>query len=101
MKEAKVNVIKKFGDKHIPALYELFTVLYKVDSYSLLTSENIATFEPVIARKDIPILVSALRMNANFLVTLDKKDFMSEKIRHVTLPFEILLPGTYIQKYVR
>jgi len=53
-------------------------------------------FLKIINRKDAYVLEGARRAKADFLVTLDKKDFLTEKVKRIKLPFEILTPGQLI-----
>lgn len=39
------------------------------------------------------------RDEAQFLVTLDRRDFMSETLYRIESPFHIVTPGDFFQKY--
>lgn len=59
--------------------------------------EEIRRYHSFINEKDAPILAAATSSRSDFLVTFDKKGFMSEKIRRAPLPLRILAPGTLLQ----
>jgi hypothetical protein len=35
-----------------------------------------------------------------FLLTLDRKDFMTSKVFHAGLPFQIMTPGDFLQSWI-
>ena len=50
--------------------------------------------------EDIPILAGAASTRADFLLTLDRKDFLNNKVlKHKRLTFKIMTPGNFIQGY--
>lgn len=57
-----------------------------------------ANFLKIINRKDTHVLEGTKKSKADFLVTLDKKDFFSKKVIDAKLPFKILTPGQLILK---
>ena len=52
-----------------------------------------------INEKDAPVLAGALAAKASFLVTLDQKDFFTEKLVKASLPIAIVTPRMYFQEY--
>ena len=66
----------------------------KIISIDLMKAEE--NFLKIINRKDAYVLEGARRAKADFLVTLDKKDFLTEKVKRIKLPFEILTPAQLI-----
>lgn len=59
----------------------------------------VAEYMAVINEEDAPILAGAISAKAQFLVTLDRRDFMSETFYRIELPFHIVTPGDFFQKY--
>ena len=51
--------------------------------------------------KDAPILSGALKSNAEFLITLDRKHFLTEKLKSANLPIKILTPKEFIENYLK
>ncbi|MDP4008450.1 MAG: putative toxin-antitoxin system toxin component, PIN family [Candidatus Peregrinibacteria bacterium] len=95
LKEAKINIEKKLGKEKLPDFYKLVVILTEVDSKKT-TSRQLANLHKAIAMKDVPILASAINLKVDFLITLDKKDFMGKKMEITDFPFEIVTPGTYL-----
>lgn len=96
--EAKVNVERKLGQDKLILLYELISEFKKVDNFAPVFDGK---YENFIVEKDIPILVGAENMAVDFLITLNKKDFMNAKIAKLKLPFKILSPGEYLRSLVK
>ncbi|TSC75329.1 MAG: hypothetical protein G01um101433_903 [Parcubacteria group bacterium Gr01-1014_33] len=100
--ETERNVREKLGEEYLDILYHLLLESQlEVQSITSVTPEEILFWEGVLPPKDIPILLGALYSRSSFLVTLDRKDFISNKkldTRH--LPFKIVTPGDFIQHYV-
>lgn len=95
LKEAKINIEKKLGRAKLPDFYKLVVILTEVDSKKT-TSDQLTSLHKAIAMKDVPILASAINLKVDFLITLDKKDFMSKKMLVEKFPFEIITPGGYL-----
>ena len=65
-----------------------------------LNLETIHMLENFLVLKDIPILAGALFSKAEFLITLDKRDFLdNKKLTNLNLPFKILNPENFIKNY--
>lgn len=84
--------------KKIPGLLSLYkTYLSKLNLkvIPLPRPEDLRAFSGQIAEKDVPVLVSALRSKADFLVTGDKHHFgkMKELNKY---PFHIVTPSEFI-----
>lgn len=94
--EATRNIIKKIGEDYVPILLTLITEMEKVDKDEFDTEQK-EKYAEFIAEKDLPVLISAINMGVDFLITLDRKDFMSDKIKTLKLPFKIMLPGECIR----
>ncbi|MDA2925120.1 PIN domain-containing protein [Acidobacteria bacterium AH-259-L09] len=54
---------------------------------------EIAVQREIIDPKHAHVLAAAVKGNVDFLLTLDRKHFMSHKVLHAGLPFRILTPG--------
>lgn len=101
--EAERNIKIKIGSRALPRHYEnLLATKSKIQSLvgiSRTLEEKCAAFVP---EKDLPILIGAVVSGAGTLITLDRKHFLeSEKLKAVRLPFLIMTPGNFIQKYIR
>jgi predicted nucleic acid-binding protein len=68
-----------FYRKYLPQLH--------LEIIPLPTEKEISQYAGITAAKDIPVLVSAMKGKADFLVTGDKKDFLHlvERIKQISL----------------
>ena len=94
VKEAIANVEKKLGSNKVPDLLNLISLLDDLIDDELV--EKYFDLEKLINKKDLPILSAAFSLKADFLITLDKKDFKTEKLEAADLPFKINLPGEFL-----
>jgi putative PIN family toxin of toxin-antitoxin system len=96
IKEAQKNVNLKLG--HLEK--ERLTFYLKKSNLYLLPDpevESIYECEAVIEKKDAPVLAAALNSQADFLITLDRKHFLNQKVANFIKPMEILTPGDFIK----
>ena len=98
LNEAKINIGRKLKVEKLILFYELISEFTKIDNFNHDFDKK---YEKFIVGKDIPILVGAGKMGADFLLTLDKKDFMNAKIAKLKLPFTIMSPGEYLRSLVK
>ncbi len=96
LNEAKRNIIHKKGNDFLPRFYELASKLTAIDQESL-ESEELDKWEEWIVPKDAPILASATLQKVDYLITLDRKDFMNTHLKKAPLSFKILTPGEFLQ----
>lgn len=94
--EAQRNVQKKLPERHLLFLYKLITELDSVTKKEF-SKEELMKYEKIIIAKDAPILLAAADQKVQFLITLDKKDFINDKMKKANLPFTIMTPGEYLQ----
>ena len=59
---------------------------------------DIQAYTMVIEKKDAPILAAAKSVNIHYLLTLNTKDFMKEKVRDSMRPIQITTPKDFLQK---
>ncbi len=97
LKEAEKNIVKKFG---VEFLLKYYRWLGQTDLrvVKLPTEEEIKKYRSLIATKDVHVLATAIKSKAEFLLTLDRKHFMTPKIKKAQLPIKILLPGNFLKK---
>ena len=84
--------------KKMPSLLFLYKAYFpklNLKVIPLPRPEGLRDFSGQIAGKDIPVLISAIRSKADFLVTGDKQDFgkMKELDKY---PFHVLTPSEFI-----
>lgn len=100
LREAKRNICLKLKEQNLIAFYNFASLLEKVDTEGVF-SQEIVRFANIIVSKDAPILASALRQKADFLITLDKKDFMAGRIKNAKLKIKIATPGEFLRNYLK
>ena len=67
--------------------------LLNLEVIPLPSPAEIKKLSGITSDKDIPVLASAIRAGADFLVTGDKKDFIKLKGKN---PFKILSPAEFL-----
>ena len=84
--------------KKIPGLlflYKAYLPKLNLKVISLPRPEEVRDFSGQIAEKDIPVLISAVRGKADFLVTGDKQHFGKMK-KLDKFPFHVVTPSEFI-----
>lgn len=61
--------------------------------------EHAALYSLVIHPKDAHVLAAAVDARCTFLLTLDRRHFLTESLRRADLPLIILSPGDFIRDY--
>ena len=98
--EARKNVKLKIGETGKKRLshYIKLADMRLVPSPS---TEEIAGCEQFINEKDAPILAAALRSQADFIVSLDRKHFLQPEVIKSSKPKLVLTPGDFVLKYLK
>lgn len=89
--EIERNLTKKMQD--ILPIYRKYLPLLNPEVIPLPSPGEINKLSGTTSDKDIPVLASAIRAGADFLVTGDKKDFIKLKGKN---PFKILSPAEFL-----
>ncbi len=98
LKEAEKNLRIKSTEEALDRFYQLHGLgIDLVESDRMVAKQK---FGKLVSDKDAPILASAIKSKANFLMTLDKKHFLSLKVRAVKLPINNVTPGEFIKEYL-
>ena len=58
--------------------------------------KELKPYEDCIHPKDVPILTAAVKAKADFLVTLDRRHFMTDKVLACAGEMKILTPGDFL-----
>lgn len=88
--------IRKKAPKVLPIYQEYFPKL-RIEIVPMPTPAEVTKHIGIIADKDTPVLVSAIKGKADFLVTGDKKHF--DKIKKAgTFPFIITNPSDFLEQ---
>jgi putative PIN family toxin of toxin-antitoxin system len=91
--EIERNLTRK-APQALPVYKRYFSVLH-LKIIPTPTAKDIKQYSGHIADKDAPVLVSAIKGKADFLVTGDKKDFDKLKAKGV-YPFKIVTPTEFV-----
>ena len=93
--ETERNVRKKLLTHH---LERFFTLVDKITIHDQLPDDKkIKRAKKVIAEKDAVILSEAKQAQTSFLVTLDRKHFMTKNVANFLKPQKVLTPKELIQ----
>lgn len=92
LREAERNIRLKEQLATRLRFYELLSDI-KPRMITISKKQAEARFLKLINRKDTYVLEGARNARVEYLVTLDRKHFFSEKVRKAKLPFKILTPG--------
>lgn len=61
------------------------------------TQSEVSNYYSFIESKDAPIVAAAKSVAADYLITLNTKDFMSERLKEFIRPIQIITPKKFIQ----
>lgn len=96
--EVERNVRQKLEFYH---LERFFNLVKKGQVFDQLPDKKlIRRAKKAIAAKDAVILAEAKKAQVDFLVTLDKKHFLKDKVRKFVRGTEICTPGEFIEEYL-
>lgn len=95
--EAERNIHRKLGAE---ALLRFYQGLAELDPTleALPTPEELVACEAIVGEKDAHVLAAALKSGAAFLLTLDRRHFMTEKVRDAHLDLDVMTPGNFLRK---
>lgn len=98
IKEADTVIKKKF-----PLLKEKFInfLLYKPTIVRKIPKTELQQAFAIIQTEDTPILAAAIKSQANFLITLDKRfeRLVKNKRKLISQQFDMMSPGEFINHY--
>ena len=95
--EAERNIRKKLPPSALKGYHRLLEELslFIVPSP---TAEEVDPYRTSIHEKDAPILAAALMSKAGYLITLDRRHFMTDRLRRAHLPLKIVAPKEFFQQ---
>ena len=97
-KEAHRNLKAKYGQAELLTFFQLLKDFKEQIKPHALESDYLDLID-FIEPKDFHVLAAAQKYQADYLVTLDKKHFFTEKLSNAKMPFQILLPGDFLTKF--
>ena len=98
--EAERNIQAKLGQAALLRFYQELASL-DLDSVATLTDEEIARQTQFIDPKDAHVLAAAIKGKVDFLLTLDRKDFMTLRVQEARFPFQIMTPGDFLKHWLK
>ena len=98
--EARVNIAEKFGDTELSRFYQQLADLYPeiVDPPS---PGSMSRCVPLTTEKDAHVLAAALDCEAEYLLTLDRRHLLNERVLAAGLPVQVMTPGDFLQSVAR
>lgn len=93
--EVERNVRKKLQSFHLDRFFMLVSQINLIQQTP--NQKLINQARKVIVEKDAVILQEAKQVKTNFLVTLDQKHFLNEKVKKFLKPQQVLTPKMLIQ----
>lgn len=93
-----VRVLQKKYPANLSLFYKLISDV-PINFIKDPSQKSVAALFKFINPDDAPILASALKSRANFLITLDRKHFLTKTIEQEHLPIIMLIPQEFLQKY--
>ena len=97
LREAEKNIRLKEPVSTLIDFYQIVTEI-KLNIVVIDKNEAEKRYTPVINRKDSYILEGTRKAKVDYLVTLDKKHFFTQKIQNTKLPFITLTPGDLLKE---
>ncbi|KAA3655880.1 MAG: PIN domain-containing protein [Calditrichaeota bacterium] len=91
VEECHKNLLIKLPDAQ-PAFEKILTTALTITENP--SKQEIMNYEKMADEKDLPILIAALKTNAQFLVTFNIKDFFPDP----SLGLEVLKPGDLLKR---
>jgi predicted nucleic acid-binding protein len=98
--EAERNIKNKLGEEDLLRFYQLLgSVDFTIEPP--VSAREIAEYSHLIEEKDAHVLAAAVRSGAQFLLTLDTKHFVTERLGKANLGLIIVTPGHFIKAYLQ
>ena len=67
---------------------------------AILDEKLIDLYKNVIHEKDTHVLVGAIQSRSNYLLTFNKRHFLTEKFKKLNLKLQVMNPKDYIEKVI-
>lgn len=101
--EAERNIERKLGRAALLRHHEnLLAIRPRIQSLAGFPRALEERFKSVVPEKDLPILLGAFMSGAEFLVTLDRKHLLDNpKLRLTPLPFVMVTPGSFLERFLQ
>jgi predicted nucleic acid-binding protein len=97
--EAERNIKAKLGEEDLLRFYQLLGAVDFVVEPPV-SAREIADYSHLIEEKDAHVLAAAVVSGAQFLLTLDTKHFMTERLSKADLGLTVVTPGHFIREHL-
>ena len=97
LQEAERNIRTKLDDESLLRFYHTLGAL-DVVMIRATSATEVAAQARIIHPKDAHVLAAARKGNADTLLTLDKRHFLSPSVLKANLPFAIMTPGEFLRR---
>jgi predicted nucleic acid-binding protein len=98
--EAQHNIRGKMGSAAMLRFYHLLADVSPTLVTPVSKTEE-AAYTLLVGQKDAHVIASAVKGQADFLISLDRKHLVNDKVRSAGLPFSCLTPGEFLQSVLR
>jgi putative PIN family toxin of toxin-antitoxin system len=93
--EAQRNIRKKLSRDALLRFYKEIASL-KAEIVNTATQEELSQYNDIITTKDSRVIACAVKCNADFLITLDRRHFQTEAIKKENLSVIIMTPKEFL-----
>ena len=97
--EAERSIKAKLGEEDLLRFYQLLGLVDFTIEPSV-SAREVADYSYLVEEKDAHVLAAAVRSGAQFLLTLDTRHFMTERLSKAELGLIIVTPGHFIKAYL-
>ncbi len=100
LREAERNLRGKRPAKDLQAFHRLLK-LVKLRIIPTPSEDACAKYEGIIHPKDVPVLAAAVSAKVDYLITLDRRHFLTQTVTTQVKGLAILTPGDFLQEIVQ
>jgi predicted nucleic acid-binding protein len=97
--EARVNIAEKFDEGDLVRFYQQVARL-DPEVGPPPAAKALEDCMDLTTQKDAHVLAAALESRAAFLLTLDRRHFLTDRVLAAGSPLEILTPGEFLQRLI-
>jgi predicted nucleic acid-binding protein len=94
--ESRINIAEKFGERELVRFYQLLADL-DPEMVPPPVPEKIDQCESLVTPKDRYVLAGALQCGAAYLITLDKRHFITPLLQAAGLSVKIMTPDDFLK----
>ena len=95
--EADRNLRKKTSPQTLKSFHR-FLQETKIQIQPAVDDKSLRKYESLIHPKDVPVIAAAVEAKADYLITLDRRHFLTEKIQSEVKRIKMITPGDFIRE---